>query len=179
MLNRKIAISLAASAVFAASGFSSNVFAATAGTSANVDIVTAIGITKQADPDFGVIIADVGGDTVTLESDTGNIVVLGGSTHQAGTQVVGDFDVNGTANQAYAITDPGAITLDGVSGMDVDTWTVTNLNGDCTDLAVASCVPSLDAGGADTLSIGATLNIPALQGEGQFSQAFNLEVLYQ
>ena len=177
MLNRKIAISLAASAVFAVSGFSSNVFAAQAGTSANVDIVTAIGITKQADPDFGVVIADPLGDTIVLESDTGNIVVSGASTHQAGTQVVGDFDVAGTPNQAYVITDPGTIVLSGA--LDVDTWTVTNANGDCTDVAVASCAPSLSGVGADTLSLGATLNIPAAQAEGQFSTVFNLEVLYQ
>jgi hypothetical protein len=179
MLNRKIAIALTAGTVLAASGFSSSVFAATAATSANVDIVTAIGVLRVADPDFGVVIADPLGDTLVLESDTGNVVVSGASTHQTGTQVVGDFDVSGTANQAYAITDPGAITLDGVSGMDVTAWTVTNANGDCTDLAVASCVPALDGTGADTLSIGATLNIPAGQTEGQFSQAFNLEVLYQ
>lgn len=177
MLNRKIAISLAASAIFAASGFSSNVFAATAGTSANVDIVTAIGITKQADPDFGVIIADAAGDTVVMNSNTGAITVTNTSTHQAGTQVVGDFDVTGTANQAYVINDPGTIILSGA--LDVDTWTVTNVNGDCTDLAVGSCTPSLDGAGDDTLSLGATLNIPALQAEGQFSTSFNLEVLYQ
>ncbi len=179
MLNRKIAISLTASAVFAVSGFSSNVFAATAATSANVDIVTAIGITKVADPDFGVVIADAAGDTIVLNSNTGAISVTNTSTHQTGTQVLGDFDVSGTASQAYVITDPGAITLDGVSGMDVNAWTVTNLNGDCTDVAVASCVPALDISGADTLSVGATLNIPAGQTEGQYSATFNLEVLYQ
>lgn len=179
MLNRKVAISLTASAVFAVSGFSSNVFAATAGTSASVDIVQAITITKQADPDFGVVIPAAGGGTVTLNSNTGAVTTSAGTTHQTGTQVVGDFDIGGTNNQAYAVSDPGTITLDGGSGMDVTTWTVTNVNGDCTDVVVATCAPSLDGTGNDTITVGARLNIPAGQTEGQFTQAFNLEVLYQ
>ena len=179
MLNRKIAISLAASAVFAVSGFSSNAFADTAPTSASVDIVSAITLTKQADPDFGVVIPAATGGTVTLNSNTGVVSTSAGTTHQANTQVVGDFDVGGTNSQAYAITDPGTITLDGISGMDVTNWTVTNVNGHCNDVAVASCAPSLDGSGNDTITIGARLNIPASQTEGQYTQAFSLEVLYQ
>lgn len=175
MLKRKIAISLTASTVFAVSGFSSSVLAATAATSASVDIVQAISVTKVADPDFGVVIPTATAGTVVLSPD-GSVVATNVS-HQAGTEVVGSFTVSGTNNQAYVITDPGTIILSGT--LDVDTWTVTNANGDCANIDIASCSPSLSGTGGDTLSLGGTLNVPASQAQGQYTTNFSLEVLYQ
>ena len=182
MLNRKLLPALTTVAFVALGGFSSQVFAADAATSASVDIVTPISITTVTDIDFGVVIPDplvVG--TILLPSNTGVAAASGGTTqHQAGTEVRGRFTISGTANQAYSITDPGTINL-GAANLDATSWTATNDNGDCINDPVTTCTttPTLDGSGADGLYIGASLNVPIGIAEGQYSANFNLTVEYQ
>jgi hypothetical protein len=87
--------------------------------------------------------------------------VTGGCTLPAitGTVAAAAFNVTGAANYTYAITLPGAATTItfGANNMTVDTWTST-----------PSGTGTLSAGGSQTLTVGATLNVGASQAAGTY-----------
>jgi hypothetical protein len=145
---------------------------ASATANAKADIVTPIQISATQDLDFGSIAAAALADQVTIApsgtrtSLNSNVILIAAFP---GEQAV--FSVSGEPNYAFNITLPG----------DND---VTITNGTAT-MAVKSfvCNPvspsSLDASGAATLNVGATLYVGASQDPGSYTGTFDVIVAYE
>ncbi|MFO7669155.1 MAG: DUF4402 domain-containing protein [Bacteroidales bacterium] len=139
-----------------------------AAATASATIVTPIAISTATDMDFGNVAVSAVSGTVVL-SPAGARSVTGGATLPAvpGTVTAASFDVTGQANLTYSITLPAAATTitSGADNMTVDTWT-------------SSPTPTgtLDAGGTETLSVGATLNVGAGQAAGTYLSAIPFTV---
>ena len=140
---------------------------------ATATIVTPIAIANTVDMNFGNVAAGAALGTVVL-TPAGARSVTGGVTLPAiaGTVTAASFDVTGQANFTYAITLPAAATTiddGGGNTMTVDTWT-------------SSPTPTgtLSAGGTQTLTVGATLNVGATQVAGTYVSAtpFTVTVNY-
>jgi len=101
------------------------------------------------------------GGTVVL-TPAGTRSVTGDVTLPAvtGTVTAATFDVTGEANFTYSITLPAAaITItNGTDNMDVDTWTSN-----------PTPTGTLDGTGAQTLSVGATLNVAGGESSGVYT----------
>jgi hypothetical protein len=144
----------------------------TATATATATIVTPISITKDVDMNFGnVAVQSTTGGTVVL-SPAGVRTKTGGVTlpTTTGTVTAASFTVNGTGNYTYTITLPStALTItSGANTMTVTTFTST-----------PSATGQLTAG-AQTLNVGATLNVAAAQPAGTYVSAtpFNVTVNY-
>ena len=140
---------------------------------ATATIVTPIAIANTANMNFGNVAAGAALGTVVL-TPAGARSVTGGVTLPAitGTVTAASFNVTGQANFTYAITLPaGATTIDDGGGntMTVDTWTSN-----------PTPTGTLSAGGAETLTVGATLNVGATQVAGTYVSAtpFTVTVNY-
>jgi hypothetical protein len=127
---------------------------------ASATIVGPIGITNTADMNFGnVAVSTVAGTVVLTPAAVRS--TTGGCTLPAitGTVAAASFNVTGAASYTYAITLPAAATTitSGGNTMTVDTWTST-----------PSGTGTLSAGGSQTLTVGATLNVGASQAAGTY-----------
>jgi hypothetical protein len=144
--------------------FSFNAFGqASATAEASAFIVTPITIANVTDMDFGnvAVSATVAG-TVIL-SPAGVRTEGGGATLPAvtGTVSVATFDIDGTPAYTYAITLPSTdVILENAASdqLTVNTFT-SNPSGTGT----------LDGAGEQTISVGATLNVPAGAPSGAYS----------
>jgi hypothetical protein len=153
--------------------FSTATFAQVSATAtAAATIVTPIAIANATDMNFGnVAVSGVAGTVVLTPAGTRS--ASGGVTLPAsiGTVTAATFDVTGTANATYSITLPAAlITItSGANSMDVDTWTST-----------PTPTGTLDATGAETIGVGATLNVGGGQPSGSYLSAtpFTVTVNY-
>jgi hypothetical protein len=92
----------------------------------------------------------------------------------AGTAAAGSFKVTGAAGYSYSVALPaGSITLTesaaGTATMTVGSFTA----------ASASGTETLNADGADTLTVGAALDVGANQAVGSYSGRFEVTVDYQ
>ncbi len=146
-------------------------FGATASSNANAEIVPAIAIANTAALEFGQIAASGSTGTVTIStagarSSSGG-VTLGNQTAAS----AASFDVTGAANNTYAITLPSSVDIDdGASHtMTVDTF-LSNPS--------AGAGGTLSAGGAQTLTVGATLHVGINQTIGSYTGTFNVSVDY-
>ncbi|MBS0010271.1 MAG: DUF4402 domain-containing protein [Bacteroidales bacterium] len=130
---------------------------------ASATIITPIAIANATDMDFGNIAVIATGGTVVLAPD-GSRSVTGDVTLPAvsGTVTAATFDVTGESNFTYSITLPaGTITItNGTDNMTVGTWTSDPTTG---------AGGTLDAGGAQTLSVGATLNVAGGESSGAYT----------
>ena len=149
-------------------GFPANVFAQTAAAaSTTVTIVTPIGITKSVDMVFGNIATTTASGTVVLGTD-GTRTPIGGVTlpATAGTVTAASFAVAGSGTYTYTITLPASpITLVGTTaGVTVGTF-VSN----------PAATGALTAG-AQTVNVGATLNIPASTAADTYKNTSGLHV---
>ena len=139
---------------------------------ASATIVTPIAIANATDMDFGNVAVSASLGTVVI-APAGARSVTGGVTLPAvtGTVTAASFDVTGQANFTYSISLPAAATTiaSGANTMTVDNWT-------------SSPTPTgtLDGTGAQTLSVGATLNVAAGQAAGAYTSAapFTVTVNY-
>lgn len=177
MLNRKILPALTTAALLVAfGGFSSQAFAADAATSASVTLAAPLEILENTALNFGTVGPDADNATTVLLT-SGGVISSPNGAGLFGGEAAGNFTVNGAAGEVYVITDPGTVQLDGVNGLDVSSFTFS-ANG-CADVAAGSCTATL-AGGTDTLTVGASLAVPANHGPaGLYSNAFTLTVNYQ
>ena len=122
--------------------------------------------------DFGNVAVSASLGTVIL-TPAGVRSVTGGVTLPAvtGTVTAATFDVSGQANFTYSITLPAAATTitSGANTMTVDTW-----------ISTPTPTGTLDGTGAETLSVGATLNVAAGQAPGAYlsGTAFTVTVNY-
>jgi len=140
---------------------------------ATATIVTPIAIANTVDMNFGNVAAGAALGTVVL-TPAGARSVTGGVTLPAiaGTVTAASFDVTGQANFTYAITLPAAATtIDDGGG---NTMTVTTFTSN------PNSTGTLSAGGAETLTVGATLNVGATQVAGTYVSAtpFTVTVNY-
>ena len=135
-------------------------------------IVTPIAIVNSGDMNFGnVAVSAVGGTVVLAPASTRT--KTGGVTLPAtpGTVSAAHFNITGAANFTYAITLPVISTTvtSGPNNMTVDTFTST-----------PSLTGLLDGSGNQTVNVGATWNISALQPAGTYVSAtpFDITVNY-
>lgn len=143
--------------------FSINAFSqATA--SASATIINPIAIAKTVDMDFGNVAVDATPGTVILDP-AGTRTPGGGCTLPAitGTVTAATFNVTGEAGYTYAITLPAGVTTisnpGNTASMTVDTWT-------------SSPTPTGTlTGGAETLTVGATLHVAGSQTPDTYSSS--------
>jgi len=151
-------------------GFSNKAVAqATASATATATIVTPIAITKTVDMNFGNVAVTGTAGTVVL-TPAGTRSVTGGVTlpNVTGTVAAASFNVAGEGAYTYAITLPStgytitkAVTLE---TMTVNAFTST-----------PSGTGELTAG-AQTLTVGATLNVGVAQVAGVYTNATGFDV---
>ena len=153
--------------------FSAKSFAqASATATSTATIVTPIGITKTVDMNFGNVAVGSSTGTAVL-TPAGSRSATGGVTLPAttGTVAAASFNVAGEGTYTYAITLPSSVTITrntGTETMTVNTFTST-----------PSSTGALTAG-AQTLTVGATLNTGASQVAGTYvsGSAFTVTVNY-
>lgn len=142
-------------------GSSVSAFAqASATATSTATIITPIAITKTVDMNFGNAAVQAGtGGTIVL-APAGTRTTSGGVTLPAvtGTVTAASFNVTGSGTSTYSITLPVAATTltSGANTMTCDTWTSN-----------PTPTGTLTAG-AQTLTVGATLNIAAAQAPGTY-----------
>lgn len=142
--------------------FSLNAFSQASETAtATATIVTPIAIANASDMNFGNIAVIATGGTVVLtpagaRSVTGDVTLPA----TAGTVSAASFTVTGTANFTYSITLPAAaLTIsNGTHNLTVDTWT-----------SDPTPTGTLDGTGAQTLNVGATLNVAGGESSGAYT----------
>jgi len=142
--------------------FAKTTFAQVSATAnASATIVTPISISKNADMNFGNVATDGTVGTVIL-APAGTRTPSGGVTlpATAGTVAAASFAVAGSGSFTYAISLPASVVISsGANNMTVDTFTST-----------PNAAGILSAG-AQTLLIGATLNLTASQASGSYTSA--------
>ena len=134
---------------------------ASATATATAVIVTPIAITKTADMNFGNVAVSATAGTVVL-TPAGGRTATGGVTlpASAGTVAAASFSVSGTGSYTYSITLPGTNLVltrnTGTETMNVNAFT-----------SAPSGTGALTAG-AQTLTVGATLNVAGSQVAGTY-----------
>lgn len=146
---------------------------ASASASAKATIITPIAITHEGKPDlnFGNIVAGTATGTVTVDTEGNRTSSTGITLPNAtpGDFHAAEFTVTGLANATYAITLPDDNTVT-ISGPGED-MTVTGFTSNPDGTGVL-------AGGTQTLSVGATLNVGANQPAGTYEGSFSVTVAY-
>jgi hypothetical protein len=136
--------------------------------STSVNVVTPIGMTLVNNMNFGNIATNGSAGTVVLSTGSIRTPGTGVSLPAAtGTVTAASFDVTGSGTFTYTITIPSSpISLTGgpTSGVTVGTF-----------ISAPSGTGALTAG-AQTLLVGATLNLPANTAAGAYSNASDLAV---
>lgn len=166
-----------AAAVIAVAAFGADTAKAQTSATGQADafatIAQAMTITWVSDVNFGIVISAAGTVQVAAEAAPPTVTYTGVTGVSGGTTSAAEFDVTGTANSVYAVTVPaGAITLQEAGGntMTADTFTSGSASGTFT----------LDGTGADTIFVGATLNVAAGLNSGLYTSTapFNVTVDY-
>lgn len=136
---------------------------------ASVSWAAAIAISNTQALAFGKFVAGAGGSVSVSpaggRSASGGVVLV-----PSGAGAAAQFAVSGDANVTYAISLPadGTVSLaSGTNSMAVNTFTSS-----------PSSTGTLGAGGAQTLSVGATLSVGSNQAIGSYSGTFDVTVNY-
>lgn len=149
-------------------GFSSASKAATTSAAVNVVVLSPISITKTSDLSFGDVYPDIAA-IGTISIDSGSNRTAGGAATLGPTSgTAAQFTVTGEANAAYILSLPTtAVSLNSPSGdtMNVDTF-INDGSG------------TLNGGGTEIVSVGATLRVGAKQVPGSYSGTFDVTVNY-
>lgn len=141
---------------------------ATTSANASATIVTAISLSKTSDLDFGHVVASGSAGTVVMSAAGSRSATGGASLGNAGSAAAAAFTVSGQASATYAITLPSSATItSGGNNMTVNTFTSS-----------PSSTGTLSAGGSQTLSVGATLQVGSSQATGSYTGSFNVTVAY-
>jgi hypothetical protein len=129
---------------------------------ATATIVSPIAIANAGDLNFGNIVATVAGGTVTVATDNSRTATGVTLPAIAGTVTAAHFDVTGTPNFTYtiAITGTPVTVTSGANNMTVNAFVSNPVAGVGTGL--------LDGTGAQTIDVGATLNVGASQPAGTY-----------
>ncbi len=141
---------------------------ATTSANAGATIITAIGISKTADLDFGDVVAGATLGTVVITPAGARSATGGVTLGNTGATTAAGFTVTGDPNATYAITLPSSCVISYNSdNMTIDTFTST-----------PSGTGTLSGGGSQTLAVGATLHVAATQANGVYSGSFDVTVAY-
>jgi hypothetical protein len=161
-----VTLALAVATLSAGSAFA-QANTASANANASARVVAAITLTKTADLNFGDVVAGASLGTVVM-TPAGVRSATGGTTlGNGGTAAAAAFNVGGVALATYAITLPaGPIVISfGANNMNVTAFTGSKATGTLT-------------GGADSFTVGATLNVAASQVAGSYTATFPVSVNY-
>lgn len=144
---------------------------ASATATASANIIQPLEIVKTADLAFGNIASGTSEGTVVIAVDGSRTSTGGVTLIEAGNvSNAASFDINGYADASFTIEVPASIVIEtegGAEQMTVDNF-VSSLGTDSV----------LDANGAATLEVGATLNVSAQQAAGLYSGSFDVIVAY-
>jgi len=166
-MNRRIAVSLLFTLLVTGAAFAQVGSSATATASAFAKVITPITITKTADLNFGTIISGPAG-TVTV-TPAGVETAAGASIVSPNPNVsAAQFNVTGEPSTAYSISLPSSITISNGA----QTMTVDNFSSTPTPNGLLSGL------GAQSLQVGARLNVLANQAVGSYSGTFSVTVAY-
>jgi len=141
---------------------------ATATATSSATIVSPIAIAKVADMNFGNIGIDENNAGVVTLSAGGDRSKSGGVSLPAtsGTVAAASFEVTGQPNYTYAITLPNSLVIaSGDNTMIVNAFTSS-----------PAATGTLSAAGAQTVNVGASLNVGAGQAEGTYTSTTPFEV---
>jgi len=145
----------------------------TASADASATIVTPIAITKTVDMSFGNISVQSATAGTVVMDPAGSRTPTAGCTLPAvtGTVTAASFDITGEGTYTYAITLPSSVTITHTNT--TDNMTVDNFT------STPSGTGALTAG-AQTLTVGASLNVSAAQLAGVYTSgtAFDVTVNY-
>lgn len=141
---------------------------ATATSSATATIITGIAISNTVGLDFGDVVPGPLGGTVVMtpagvRSTTGDALLGSGASATAAA-----FTVTGDDGATYSITLP---TLPETLASGVNTMTVDNFTSNPSGTGTLS-------GGSQTLNVGATLHVGAVQAIGTYTGSFDVTVAY-
>lgn len=162
---KKLSIPMAALAVGAAL-FGNDAYAASASGSATAQIAAPISIGETASLSFGTVTTSATAGTVVITT-AGARTVTGGVSTLGGAPAAGAFSVAGEGTASYTVSLPSSASLSGPgTAMTVDGFSISGLT-------TRSLV-----GGADTFSLGATLNVNANQTSGAYSGSYTVSVNY-
>lgn len=130
--------------------------------------VASIGITRNVDLNFGQVVTSASSGTVVI-TPSGSRSATGGAMLGSGAAAsAASFTVSGDPLATYAITLPSSTTLSsGGPTMTLETFTST-----------PSGTGSLSDMGSQTLTIGATLQVSAVQESGTYTGSFSVRVDY-
>ena len=135
----------------------------TAQADALANIIAPITLTWASDLNFGDIVTDADGGTVTVTTG-GAGTAFGGLTLLASTTTTAaTFTVGGTSGRAFTLTVDPTVTLVG-PGNDMTASLVGSGNG---------------VVGTDNVAVGGALKVGATQTEGSYSGEFDVTVSYQ
>ncbi|MEM7170397.1 MAG: DUF4402 domain-containing protein [Pseudomonadota bacterium] len=162
---KQIVVGGVAAAALVASGHAS-VMAATANFDATAEILEAISITAAQNLGFASILPSATtADTVVI--DTAGARTCGAALTCTGTASAASFDVAGTDGATYAITLPAAADItSGANTMQV--------NGFTSSIGATGTL----TGGAETFTVGGTLNVGINQAPGNYTGTFVMTVDY-
>ena len=147
-------------------GVAATVQAAATTGNATATIIIPIAIANTTDLAFGSVVSSGSADTVIVSPAGAR--TCGGTLTCTNTVTAGAFDVTGGTGETYTISLPASATV--TSGG--DTMTV--------DTFVSTPTPTGTlTGGAETLLVGATLQVSASQANGSYTGTYSVTVNYQ
>jgi hypothetical protein len=146
-----------------------NAYAATTTTTVEANIVSSINIVAKNGVVFGDISVSSIAGTVSIDT-SGSRTATGGVTINTSTSgSPANFEVSGDPNGFYEINLPDSVTITSGTG---DSMTVDNLN------SLPDTNGVLDAGGTESLSVAARLNVGSFQAFGAYSGLMATTVEY-
>lgn len=127
---------------------------------------TAITVAEFRSIEFGVVAGSSDGPGTIVLSPAGALTSTGYGTAISGTVRAGEYKITGPANGAVLITLPASATLsNGVANVTLHSFTSS-----------PSGVGTLDSRGKLTISVGATMALPAGQAAGNYTGTFTIFV---
>ncbi len=165
-------------------GFSATTFAQSAASaSSSATLIAPLTITKTQDLNFGSLASSATAGTAVVNPETGGVSVTGGVTdpgtvaHMAAT-----FTVAGQASSTITVANNVTeVTLDKGSGptLTVNTFTYA-MDGTTGGVQTFPGSAEIAVGGSSTLTVGATMNIPATTAAGTYASTgdFTITINY-
>ena len=171
MFKRNVLTIAISTAALGFGGFTLNASADTETGTANAEILEPLSITESVQMDFGTIAPDDAGGNVVL--DTADTITPVTGFVFSGTPLSGEFAVAGSGTLTYAITLPldGVVTLTDNGGNGGTAMPVASFNSN------PSGTGALTAG-AQTLTVGATLQVGVSQTASTYDGSYDVTVEY-
>lgn len=136
---------------------------------AGARIIAPITIVKGTNLNFGDIVAGASVGTVVIDN-TGARTHTGGTTLGSASAISkATFDVGGQAASTYTISLPASVVITETGG---GTMTVDGFNSN------PAGTGTLDGSGAQTINVGATLNVGSPQAQGSYTGTYTVTVAY-